>query len=125
MIDVRIHGGLMSKISFAKTQSKDRIISILFGALALIILIVSGFFVLEEHGLIPFLVIFVATISALVLWHSRSRGYQCSNCGHEFEISFWQDLPTINSIFFMKKMLRCPACKFKDYATELTILRAD
>jgi len=115
----------MSYVTFIKPQPKNRIQSVVFGIVVLVTIIVSGFFVLEEYGLVPYLIILIATISALVLWHSRTRGYQCTNCTHEFEISFWRGLPTIHSIFFEKKMATCPACKFRGYATELVKVTSD
>ena len=41
----------------------------------------------------------------------------CTNCDHEFEISFWQDLITMHMPG--KKFLKCPKCSYKDYAIEL------
>jgi len=112
-------GGYMSHIYYTQAQLKDRIISEIFVILALSVLIFSGFFVLEEYGILPYLLIFIGTISALIFRHSNTRGYKCTNCGCEFEITFCQDLPTINSILFMKKMLTCPDFKLRDYTIEL------
>ena len=113
----------MSSPIFVEPTSKDRFLSKFFSFLTLLIMIFSGFFILENYGFFIWFIIILISILLLTKWHSSNRGFKCTNCGHEFIISFWQDLPTINSILFMKKMLRCPNCEFKDYATEVVIKR--
>lgn len=81
------------------------------------IIILSGFFILDRYGLLPYLLIVAFTFALLIFWHSQTRAYRCENCGHEFEIKFWTDLISASS--FRQKMLTCPACQIKDYATEL------
>lgn len=113
----------MSSVTFAEPTRKDQIITYVLQMTVLAILVLSGFFVLEQFGFILWLVIIIISISLLVLWHSSTRGYRCSNCGHEFEITFWQDLPSVH-YFHQSKMLKCPKCNFRDYATELVKKRS-
>ena len=109
----------MSSISFTEPTSKDRFFSIFFSCLFIVICIFSAFYILEKYGIVHFLVILIISFIILVKWHSSTRGFKCANCGHEFSISFWRDLPTASSIPFMKKMLKCPSCQHKDYASEV------
>ncbi len=94
-------------------------LSFLFVLLTLVVIVFSGFYVLEDYGVIWSVLIMIAAIFLMVKWHSSTRGYLCANCGHEFTITFWQDLPTASSILFMKKMLKCPSCAYKGYANEV------
>jgi DNA-directed RNA polymerase subunit RPC12/RpoP len=56
-------------------------------------------------------------LTVIIFLHSKNSAYICKNCSHEFEISFWQDLLTAHVPG--KKMLKCPECSYRDYATEL------
>jgi DNA-directed RNA polymerase subunit RPC12/RpoP len=109
----------MSSPYFVDPTFKDKFFSTFFVLLTLLIIILSGFFILENYGIFLWFLIVFTSIFLLVKWHSSTRGFKCTECGHEFSITFWQDLPTASSILFMKKMLRCPKCEFKDYATEV------
>jgi len=115
----------MPSISFIEPTRKDKFFSILFSVLVILIGILSAFLIPGDYGLFYFLSIFGLSIFMLVKWHSDTRGFKCSNCGHEFSISFWQDLPTASSIPFMKKMLKCPECQHKDYAGEVKMKISD
>jgi len=109
----------MSSSNYVEPTRKDSFYSIFNVILTLAIIIFSGFFILENYGFLLWLIIVLASIFLLALWHSSTRGFICSSCGHEFSISFWKDLWTINSVLFMKKYLTCPNCNHKDYATEV------
>jgi len=109
----------MTANSFSEPTLMDKMLSFLLVLLTLVVLVFSGFYVLPEYGIFWFILIVIAVMFLLVKWHSSTRGYLCANCGHEFTITFWQDLPTTSSILFMKKMLKCPSCAYKDYANEV------
>ncbi len=109
----------MSSVTFVEPTAKDRFLAVFFSLLFIAVMILSGFFLIESYGIVSALIIFTLAIIILVKWHADTRGFKCGHCGHEFSISFWQDLPTASSIPFMKKMLKCPACAYKDYATEV------
>jgi DNA-directed RNA polymerase subunit RPC12/RpoP len=61
----------------------------------------------------------------LVRWHSRTFGYRCANCDEDFEIPMWKDLFSFQG--FNKqgswKYLKCPNCKQRTTARELTKVR--
>jgi hypothetical protein len=114
----------MSSNSFIEPTVKDRFFSIFFTILLILVLITSSFYITVNYGIFYFLLICILGIFLLVKWHSSTRGFKCANCGHEFTISFWQDLPTASSIPFMKKMLKCPSCDYKDYASEVVLKKS-
>ena len=86
--------------------------------ISLIILGILGSFLLAPKiGYIPYFIGFIIILGILIFIYSQNTAYICKSCNHEFEISFWQDLITAHSPG--KKMLKCPECSYKDYATEL------
>ena len=107
----------MAQVRFEVPTALDRAVSTAVVLIALIVIVAAGFLVLEHYGIWLYLLIVAGTIVLLISWHSKTRGYRCGNCGHEFEISFRTDLLTANS--FRRKMLTCPQCRFRDYADEL------
>lgn len=48
----------------------------------------------------------------LVGWHRGMTAYQCPNCGHVYEISFWKDLAAPHGVDTHGGwlLLRCPNC---------------
>ena len=111
----------MPSISYKESSLGDRLFSNILLLLALTIIVLSGLYILEQYGFLIYLLIVMLTNASLILWHSKTRGYRCKNCGHEFEINFWNDLISAHS--FKQKMLRCPDFHCKGYATELVIKR--
>ena len=109
----------MSDITYKEPTQTDNMISNLLVLLCSIIIILLGFFALESIGILIYSIIILIVISALVYWHTVTRGFYCKACGHEFSISFWQNLSTANAILTKKKFLTCPKCKNKDYMSEL------
>ena len=92
----------MPSFSYSEPTFKDSILSILLVLITITIIVFSGFFILERYGFFIWLIIVGSSLALLVKWHSSSRGFKCKHCGHEFSITFWQDLPTANSILFHK-----------------------
>ena len=107
----------MPSINYREPSIGDRLFSNFLIILSLAIIVFSGFFILKQYGLIVYLSIVILTLTLLVYWHSKTRAYKCKNCGNEFEIKFRTDL--VSAHFFRQKMLTCPKCHFKDYASEL------
>ena len=83
----------------------------------ILFIILGSFFLTPVTGRIPFYLAVFILLALIIFLHSKNTAYICKNCSHEFEISFWQDLSSVHVPG--KKMLKCPKCSFKDYATEL------
>ena len=113
----------MSDDIYRDPNLKDKLISYAFIVLTITIIMLSSFFVLPVYGLVVHLIISLFTIFLLILWHARNTAYMCPHCDQEFEISFWQDLTSPS--FFNKKLLKCPKCGIRDYATEFTRYRSN
>lgn len=64
------------------------------------------------------LVISIFSIGWLVRWHTRTFGYQCPHCSHEFEISPWRNAISPNGLGKggPSKYLRCPNCGRRGWA---------
>lgn len=65
-------------------------------------------------GLIIWLLFVTLALFLGVQWHSRNFAYNCSLCGHVFEISVFTNL--ISPHFLTKKYLRCPSCNKRMWA---------
>ncbi len=61
---------------------------------------------------IIWLVVSVFSIGWLIRWHTRTFGYECSQCSYAFEISPWRNMVSPNSVGRggPRKYLRCPNC---------------
>ena len=107
----------MSSYVFKEPSMRYRILilSLLFSII--LITILGGYFLAPIMGYVPFFVLVFLLLFLLVFIHSKNTVYMCTNCDHEFEISFWQDLITMHMPG--KKFLKCPKCSYKDYAIEL------
>ena len=69
-------------------------------------------------GIIVWLAIFVSGgLFLLVRWHAKSTAYRCPACDHEFEISAFTDLASLQVPD--KKYLKCPQCGKRNWATVL------
>ena len=109
----------MQKQIYAAPSLRDRITAGSAVVVVLFTIIVTGFLLLERIGVLPWILLILTLVAALTFWHSRSRAFRCRHCGHEFMITFWQDLFTINAMLFGEKMLKCPQCLVRDYHSEL------
>jgi DNA-directed RNA polymerase subunit RPC12/RpoP len=87
----------------------------------ILFIILGGFFLAPEIGNIPFVLAILILLTVIIFLHSKNTAYICKNCNHEFEISFWQDLSSAHVPG--KKMLKCPNCLYRDYATELVKIK--
>jgi amino acid transporter len=88
-----------------------------------VLLVVVGAIILLPSGNLPvrwiiWLVISVLSIGWLVRWHTRSFGYRCRHCSHEFEISPWRNVISPNGLGKggPSKYLRCPNCGRRGWA---------
>jgi len=63
-------------------------------------------------GIVVWALVVVGGLILLVRWHSKITAYRCTNCGHEFEISFLTDLISPHGVGSggAWKYLRCPQC---------------
>ena len=78
----------------------------------------SSIFLLPHHWYF-WILIFVAGVALLVIWHTKNFAYRCPGCGEVFEISTFEDLLGPNSI--NKKYLKCPKCRKRAWAEILRI----
>ena len=85
--------------------------------LLMISIIFGSFLVAPQVGYILFFLLVIGLVVLFIIFHNKHTAYLCKSCGHEFEISFWKDLISAHSPG--KKLLSCPQCSYKDYATEV------
>jgi ribosomal protein S27E len=78
-----------------------------------LVLIGGGAFLLLPQWWLWWGLLVVVGIVLLVGWHRAMTVYQCPNCEHVYEISFWTDLISPHGVD--KKggwlYLRCPDCR--------------
>lgn len=87
--------------------------SIIYLAVYAAAIAVGGFLLLPlgNTGILLWAVIAAGGLSLLVWWHSRSVGYRCANCGHEFEISILTDLISPHGMSNGGwQYVKCPHC---------------
>jgi len=83
----------------------------------IISLIFGSFLVAPKVGYILFFLLVIGLVVLFIVVHNKHTAYLCKSCGYEFEISFWKDLITAHTPG--KKLLTCPQCSYKDYASEV------
>ncbi len=64
----------MSSVSYFEPSAKDRVLSNILVLSAILIIILTGFFILEQFGVFLYALIVVLTIGSLILWHSKTQG---------------------------------------------------
>lgn len=107
----------MANYIFKEPSMRYRVLTSLLLISFILIIILGSFFLAPMMGYVPFYILIFMLLFLLVFFHSKNTAYICKNCDHEFEISFWQDLISMHTPG--KKLLKCPECSYKDYATEL------
>jgi DNA-directed RNA polymerase subunit RPC12/RpoP len=107
----------MSSYIFKEPSLRYKILTSLVIISFILITIFGGFLLAPVFGYIPFYLAILLLLALLIFFHTKNTAYLCKNCNHEFEISFWQDLMSAHTPG--KKLLKCPECSYKDYATEL------
>jgi DNA-directed RNA polymerase subunit RPC12/RpoP len=107
----------MSRYIYKEPSLGYKVLTTLVIISFILFIILGSFFLAPVIGYIPFYVTIFILLALLIFLHSNNTAYICKNCNHEFEISFWQDLTSAHVPG--KKMLKCPDCSYKDYATEL------
>jgi DNA-directed RNA polymerase subunit RPC12/RpoP len=111
----------MAQLQTREPDRQHRIITIVVMTIVAVLIIYGGFFLLPVWGGYTYLLMVILLLLLLVYWHWRQTAYRCTHCGHEFKISFWQDLITAHT--FSKKYVKCPGCDIRDYATEVLVTR--
>ncbi len=94
---------------YREPNKRDWAKSIIY--LVLYVAAISIGFVLLALGVIGalFLAIIVLGGLFLLVWqHSRTVGFRCANCSHEFEVSFLTDLVSPHGMDW--HYLKCPDC---------------
>ena len=107
----------MSSYIFKEPSLRYKVFTFLLIISFILITIFGSFFLAPVIGYIPFYAAIFLLLALFIFFHSKNTAYICKNCNHEFEISFWQDLTSMHTPG--KKLLKCPECLYKDYATEL------
>ena len=107
----------MSSYIYKEPSMMYKVLTTSLIALFILFIILGSFFLIPVIGFIPFYFVVFIILALIIFLHSNNTAYICKNCNHEFEISFWQDLSSAHVPG--KKMLKCPECSVKDYATEL------
>ena len=107
----------MSSYIYKEPSLSYRVLTSLIIISFILLTIFGSFFLAPVIGYFPFYFAIFLLLALLIFFHSKNTAYICKNCNHEFEISFWQDLTSAHTPG--KKMLKCPECSYKDYATEL------
>jgi DNA-directed RNA polymerase subunit RPC12/RpoP len=71
------------------------------------------------------LLLVVGGILLLVRWHAAHFAYRCPQCGHEFEITTFTDLISLQgpSRGGGWKYLKCPRCHARSRATQIKKIR--
>jgi DNA-directed RNA polymerase subunit RPC12/RpoP len=107
----------MSSYAYKEPTVRYRVLTTFALILFILIIIFGSFFIAPIIGRITFYLTIFLLLALLIFLRSKHTAYLCKNCDHEFEISFWRDLISANSPG--KKLLKCPKCLYKDYASEL------
>lgn len=95
-----------------KPGKGDYIRSALYILLYVIVIGGGAFLLLPEYWFI-WAALVIGGVGLLVGWHRGQTVYQCPNCEHIYEISFWTDLFSPHGVDKDGAWLslRCPACK--------------
>ncbi|CZR06822.1 hypothetical protein [Trichococcus collinsii] len=105
----------------AKSGKKRKSDSVTMLAVAgYVLFLVVGFPAAERAGgFYPALMILagIATLFAIVYYHSRVNAYVCPKCRRKFKISFLTDLLSLNG-GKQGKRVTCPHCGFKGWMQE-------
>lgn len=99
-------------MKFTRPTWKDYARSMLYILVYLVVIGGGAFLLLPEYWII-WLVLVAGGLALLVSWHRRETLYQCPNCEHVYEISFWQDLIAPHGVDKDGAwlLLRCPNCR--------------
>ncbi|MFU8773543.1 MAG: hypothetical protein ACNA8H_14135 [Anaerolineales bacterium] len=102
---------------YRNTQKKDWMITAGLLMLFISLLVVGAIWLVPQYFIL-FLVLGIASIILLVLWHNRTFAYRCSNCENEFEISALVNFLSPHGIDKEGgwKYLKCPKCKTRNRA---------
>lgn len=103
---------------YQETIKEDWIMTIIYVAVFVAIIIIGAIFLLPVYWYI-WLILVAGSLFLLVKWHSKNFAYRCSKCGHEFEISTFTDFVSLHGVNKSGswKYLKCPKCHEKSRAT--------
>lgn len=97
--------------SFTQPDRKDWKKTTLLLALYITAISAGAFVVIGADPVFGFIACLILVLDGLLLlvgWVNRNFGYQCRNCGHEFEISLITNLVSPHGMGC--KHLKCPSC---------------
>jgi DNA-directed RNA polymerase subunit RPC12/RpoP len=88
--------------------------------------IFAGLVLLGPVNILLLPIVFVLALAWIILWHTRTFAYRCSNCSQTFEITAWQNLlgphfPDAQGRGW--KILKCPSCGARARAEVIRIDR--
>jgi len=95
---------------YREPNKADWVKSIIYLALYVAAIAIGAFVLLPRGGIGAFFwaVIVLGGLLLLVWQHSRSVGFRCANCSHEFEVSLLTDLVSPHGMDW--QYLKCPQC---------------
>ena len=101
-------------------NKKDILKSVIFIFIYVTTISVTAFLLLPKYWYLWGLIV-LAGMAFFVNWHKQKTAYQCPNCSHIYEISFFTDLVAPHGV---NKdggwlLLRCPNCGQRRKTTTL------
>lgn len=99
-------------MKFTRPESSDYVRSAIYLLVYLAVIGGSAFWLLPELWYV-WAVLVAGGLVLLVSWHRGQTVYQCPECGHVYEVSFWVDLVSPHGLDGDGAwlLLRCPACR--------------
>ena len=101
-----------------KKHRKTDIMTYMFFACYVLVLIVGFSLSVAIGGLYPYAMLGIAIILlfGLIYYHSSVNAYVCPKCHEKFTIGFLQDMLSLNGI--RGKYLKCPYCKHRAWMSD-------
>jgi hypothetical protein len=96
-----------------RTTTRRDWIEIVVRLASMFVIIFAGLALLGPANIVFMPLVFIGSLVWIILWHTRTFGYRCSNCEQDFEISALQNLagphyPDLKGRGW--KILKCPHC---------------
>ena len=102
---------------FRPTDRRDWLQAFIRVALVMMALVVALAVVRPRYGWLLTVVFVAVSLLTLVRWHSRTYGFRCASCGHDFQVPTTVNFFTPSGVaknpdgtFYGWKALTCPRC---------------
>lgn len=96
---------------YKETTRSDSVRTLIYISIFLGVVVIGAVFLAPVNppaGAV-WIILSAGALFLLVRWHALTFEYQCAKCGHEFEISVFVDLFSLQGIYW--KYLKCPNCR--------------